>query len=171
MLLLEPGEIFFEDYSVSAKSLLETEWTDGRLKLCSKSLVFVNKDLNRPLIKIQLKEVIGVEKWNSEEWDKGLIYFPFFHYFTIYNDKTSLSFLFFHRSDNVLCVKCKQYVEMLEGNVLAPYKFLHKENRYFFKFNYAKIEDCLPHILQLLRAATLPTAEQNAMVYGFIVFS
>lgn len=67
MLLLEPGEIFFEDYSVQMRTL-ETpfskneKWMDGRLKLCSKSLVFVNKDINQPLVKIQLKETISIEQ-------------------------------------------------------------------------------------------------------------
>ncbi|XP_012260336.2 protein FAN [Athalia rosae] len=147
MLLLEPGEIFFEDYSVSVKALInplagDSEWTNGRLKLCSKSLVFVNKDLNKPLIKVQLKEMICTEKWNTASWDA--------------------------RNNNILSVKCKQYVEMLQGNVLAPHKFVHKPEHYLFRFNYATIEDCLPQILQLLRAATLPMAEQNAMITAIV---
>ncbi|XP_015523883.2 protein FAN isoform X1 [Neodiprion lecontei] len=149
MLLLEPGEIFFEDYSVAAKSIVNSpasetydEWIDGRLKLCSKSLVFVNKELTKPLIKVQLKELINIEKWSSKDWSHG--------------------------DDNILFVKCKQYVEMLQGNILAPYKFIHKENHFLFRFNYATIEDCLPQILQLLRATTLPTAEQNAMITAIV---
>jgi len=67
MLLLEPGEIFFEDYSVQMRKLdasfsKDKKWMDGRLKLCSKSLVFVNKDINQPLIKIQLKETTSIEQ-------------------------------------------------------------------------------------------------------------
>ncbi|XP_031833417.1 protein FAN isoform X2 [Nomia melanderi] len=147
MLLLEPGEIFFEDYSVlmkmlDASSLEEQKWIDGRLKLCSKSLVFTNKDINQPLIKIQLKEVIAVDQCDSN---------------------SSIS-----KHSNVLSVQCKQYVEMLEKNILAPYKFIHKHVTLYFYFNYAKIEDCLPQILQLLRAATLPTAEQNAMIMAIV---
>lgn len=53
---------------------------------------------------------------------------------------------------------------MLEGNILAPYKFIHKPADFQLSFNYVKVDDCLPQILQLARAATLPTAEQNAMV-------
>lgn len=70
----------------------------------------------------------------------------------------------FSRSNSTLSVHCKQYVEMLEGNILAPYKFIHRPAEFQFSFNYVKINDCLPQISQLLRAATLPTAEQNAMV-------
>lgn len=70
MLLLEPGEIFFEDYSVQmrrldARFLENKNWMEGRLKLCSKSLVFANKDINQPLIKIQLKETTFVEQCTS----------------------------------------------------------------------------------------------------------
>lgn len=53
---------------------------------------------------------------------------------------------------------------MLKGNRLEPYKFIPKSTTLLFIFDYANVEDCLPHIMQLLRAATLPTAEQNAMV-------
>ena len=66
-----------------------------------------------------------------------------------------------------MSIDCNTYVKMLEGNVLAPYKFVHKKTCFQFSFNYANVEDCLPQILQLLRAATLPTAEQNAMVNIF----
>ncbi|XP_015181599.1 PREDICTED: protein FAN-like isoform X1 [Polistes dominula] len=147
MLLLEPGEIFFEDYSVQMRAVKSSfpkqkEWIDGRLKLCSKSLVFVNKDFIQPLIKIQLKEITTVEQDNSED-----------------NIETPT---------NMLNIKCKQYVEMLEKNVLAPYKFIHKNAMFQFCFNYAKVENCLPQILQLHRAATLPTAEQNAMIMTIV---
>ncbi|XP_043276506.1 protein FAN-like isoform X2 [Venturia canescens] len=117
MLLLEPGEIFFEDYSVRMKiqdpsNSSKVEWVDGRLKLCCKSLVFVSKDINQPLIKVQLKETCKVEK-------------------------------------------------ITDNNASGNASFL-------FSFNYANVEDCLPHIMQLLRAATLPTAEQNAMIMAIV---
>ncbi|XP_012243808.1 protein FAN [Bombus impatiens] len=147
MLLLDSGEIFFEDYSVQMKLVdnstsEEQTWRDGRLKFCSKSLVFVNKDINQPLIKIQLKETIAIDQCQSN------------------NDLAKCS--------NILLVQCKQYVKMLEKNILAPYKFIHQNTTFHFYFNYAKIDDCLPQILQLFRAATLPTAEQNAMIMAIV---
>ncbi|XP_058806597.1 protein FAN-like [Phymastichus coffea] len=144
MLLLDPGEILFEDYSVSIKiidlsnSSDSQQWIDGRLKLCSKSLVFVSKDVNLPLMKIQFKDTVTATKASIKD------------YFSRYN--------------HILNVHCQQYVEMLEGNVLAPYKFIHKSVNFQFLFDYIEVDDCLPQILQLLRAATLPTAEQNAMI-------
>ncbi|XP_050589854.1 protein FAN-like isoform X2 [Bombus affinis] len=120
----------------------EQTWRDGRLKFCSKSLVFVNKDINQPLIKIQLKETIAIDQCQSN------------------GDLAKCS--------NILLVQCKQYVKMLEKNILAPYKFIHQNTTFHFYFNYAKIDDCLPQILQLFRAATLPTAEQNAMIMAIV---
>ncbi|KAK0098497.1 hypothetical protein PV326_007758 [Microctonus aethiopoides] len=145
MLLLEPGEIFFEDYSVRMKlnDLSEDKnkcWMDGRLKLCSKSLVFVNKDINEPLIKLQFKEIISIETIPTKEKESG----------------------------NILSAQCRQYTEMLKGNRLEPYKFVHKKACFLVSFDYAKADDCLPQILQLLRASTLPTAEQNAMVMTIV---
>lgn len=70
MLLLDPGEIFFEDYSVQIKledtASEKNKWLDGRLKFCSKSLVFVSKDINQPLIKILLKDTTKIEKCNLD---------------------------------------------------------------------------------------------------------
>lgn len=67
MLLLDPGEIFFEDYSAQM-SLIELagetkkcQWIEGRLKLCSKSLVFVSPDFCFPLTKILLKETVSID--------------------------------------------------------------------------------------------------------------
>ncbi|KAG5342883.1 FAN protein, partial [Acromyrmex heyeri] len=145
MLLLEPGEIFFEDYSVQMKKLdsqfsKDNKWMEGRLKLCSKSLVFVNKDINQPLIKLQLKETTSIEQY------------------TLSNDIVS----------NILSIECKQHVEMLEKNILAPYRFIHQNTIFHFCFNYAKVEDCLSQILQLHRAASLVTIEQNAMIMAIV---
>ena len=56
---------------------------------------------------------------------------------------------------------------MLEKNILAPYRFIHQNTIFHFCFNYAKVEDCLSQILQLHRAASLITIEQNAMVILF----
>lgn len=68
----------------------------------------------------------------------------------------------------MLSVECKQYVEMLEKNILAPYRFIHQNTVFQFGFNYGKVEDCLPQILQLHRAASLVTAQQNAMVNALL---
>ena len=64
LLLLEPGEIYFQDLAVNyiydeTKALTEENFQRGWLKICSKSIVFVpikerNKD---PLLKFPLNDV------------------------------------------------------------------------------------------------------------------
>lgn len=105
--------------------------------MCSKSLVFEPNSLMRPIVKIPLKDCQIIEQW-----------------------KGTAKFI---NCNNVLTVQCKIYIEMLEGNVLAPHKFC--ENGHFlFLFKYSDILDCLNQICQLQRASTLPAVEQANMV-------
>lgn len=69
LLLLEPWEIYFEDLSVY---LCTTEnYGDfpksgseklGRLKICSKSVVFEPKDIAMPLLKMQYDHCSSIEE-------------------------------------------------------------------------------------------------------------
>nr|XP_022903280.1 protein FAN-like [Onthophagus taurus] len=147
LLLLEPSEIYFEDFSaicvrsdVTSKTY-DFKKQDGRLKLCSKSLVFDPKDTSKPLIKMQLRDCQIIEKWKGKSK--------------------------FIRSAHVLSIICKTYIEMLEGNEIAPYKF-EENGRFLFLLNYANIEDCLQQILQLQRANTLPALEQSNMISAIV---
>jgi factor associated with neutral sphingomyelinase activation len=69
---LEPAEIYFEDFSAflfpldANKHEFEKKKQIGRLKVCSKSIVFDPKDMNKPLIKIRLKECIKISQWDGE---------------------------------------------------------------------------------------------------------
>ncbi|XP_026322727.1 protein FAN-like isoform X2 [Hyposmocoma kahamanoa] len=141
MLLLEPGEIYFEDYSCTMsdkESLVEGKARQGRLKLCSKSLVFEPRDWACPLIKLHFKDctTISVVKPRS----------------------------FCQSSSQVIKVKTKQYAEMLEENILAPYKFIYQEREFYVCFDFASAEECLGPMQQLQRASTLHAPEHNSMV-------
>ncbi|KAF5306415.1 hypothetical protein FQA39_LY08924 [Lamprigera yunnana] len=144
LLLLEPGEIYFEDFSAcyipsdTTTKNYELKKQMGRLRMCSKSLVFDCQDLNKPIIKIPLKECTILEQFKGNA-------------------------RFLNKNRNVLSVCSKQYIEMLEGNVIAPYKFCGFA-RFLFLLNYANISDCLPRITQLQRASTLPAADQADMI-------
>lgn len=147
--MLDPGEIYFEDFSASVIALANNDLDNydnkkqpGRLKMCSKSLVFEPKNISLPLIKIPLRDCKIIEQWKSKS--KIL------------------------KNQNVIHVMCKQYVQMLEGNLIAPYKFCNSGN-YLFELNYAKVEDCLPQICQLHRASTLHAGEQTDMVRCFFL--
>ncbi|XP_045511123.1 protein FAN-like [Colias croceus] len=137
MLLLEPGEIYFEDYSCTMNdnnTLTSGILTPGRLKICSKSLVFEPRDWVTPLIKLHLKECIQISEVNG--CDKK----------------------------NVIRVEMKQYCEMLEDNILAPYKFKYESKDFYFFLDFVSVDECLSEMLQLHRASSLHAPEHNSMI-------
>lgn len=148
LLLLEPGEIYFEDFSVD---LLQSDGGDqqsssliGRLKMCSKSVVFEAKDdIRQPLIKIAYKDCLQIRRWEPTRLDT--------------------------MECNVLAIECSHFTEMLNDNVVQPYQ--QKDGKVFlFNFHYAKLDDYIQQLCQLHRASTLHAYEQNSMI-ATIVFS
>ncbi|XP_057671773.1 protein FAN-like [Diorhabda carinulata] len=148
LLQLDPGEIYFEDFSAifippdTTPKTYDNKKQDGRLKMCSKSLVFDPKDISKPIIKILFKDCVVIEQW-----------------------KGTAKFL--NSNNNVLSVSCKEYVELLEKNIIAPYQFKGPVN-FLFLLNYASIANCLPQICQLHRASSLPAAEQADMIAAIV---
>ncbi|CAK1544164.1 unnamed protein product [Leptosia nina] len=140
MLFLEPGEIYFEDYSCSmlcdndSDKQSKDSSIQGRLKLCSKSLVFEPRDWSSPLIKLHLKECKNITEIDS--CDKR----------------------------NVIRLEMIQYCEMLEDNVLAPYKFIYENKDFYFSLDFVSVDECLRQMLQLHRASTLHAPEHNTMI-------
>lgn len=64
MLLLEPNEIYFEDFIVNLLDAAnETPISDGHLKMCSKSIVFDPKNKLESIIKIQYKDCDEIYHW------------------------------------------------------------------------------------------------------------
>ena len=57
---------------------------------------------------------------------------------------------------------------MLDKNILAPFKFIRGQKSFIFSLIYGKIDDYLPLMCQLRRAATLPPVEQNGMVAAMV---
>ncbi|XP_059049861.1 protein FAN-like [Achroia grisella] len=139
LLLLEPGEIYFEDFSCTMsdeESVKVGNARQGRLKLCSKSLVFEPREWVYPLVKLQFKDcdTLSVVKLSHDV------------------PKTAIK------------IKIKQFAEMLEENVLAPYKFIYESRDFFIFFHFASAEECLSQMEQLQRASTLHAPEHNSMV-------
>ncbi|XP_052745807.1 protein FAN isoform X2 [Bicyclus anynana] len=136
MLLLEPGEIYFEDYSctMNKANLQDKNAIQGRLKLCSKSLVFEPREWDHPLIKLHFKECTDIDTITTNE------------------------------ARNTIKVRVNQYAEMLKENILAPYKFLYEDEDFYFFFDFSSAEECLTQMQQLMRASTLHAPEHNSMI-------
>uniref|UniRef100_A0A146LEF4 Protein FAN n=2 Tax=Lygus hesperus TaxID=30085 RepID=A0A146LEF4_LYGHE len=172
LMLLEPGEIYFEDFSVHLQ-VIDEDGSEacgsstlpsviGRLKVCSKSIVFDPQDHHRAIIKILLKECTEIDRYQDQDNETSTPHRP--GYLTIVQGYVPDFQAGNESNTNVLQVVCKQHAEIFESNVLAPYKFKNVKRTFLFSLNYAHIKDCLPLVSQLYRASTLPAAEQNQMV-------
>jgi factor associated with neutral sphingomyelinase activation len=145
LLLLEFGEIYFEDYSCIyyPNASTESESIDrkerGRLKVCSRSLIFDPLDHAFPILKIALRDCKKIE---SRQQQSG----------------TSSSFV----------VVCSQYTEMLEGNIISPHKFVRTEMRCQFSLSYISVDEVLPQIQTLQRASRLLKAEHQTLVNSIV---
>jgi factor associated with neutral sphingomyelinase activation len=150
LLLLEPGEIYFEDFSANLindnkNNQSSDEKINGQLKMCSKSLVFeVTNNTEMPLIKIQYTDCINIAKW------AGSLYM---------------------KENNVLAVDCSQYTEIMVNDTIAPYVNKNEKKSFLFNLHYVKVSDYLPQICQLKRASSLNIYEQNSMVSGSVRIS
>ncbi|KAK4287855.1 hypothetical protein Pmani_039089 [Petrolisthes manimaculis] len=159
LLLLEPGEIYFEDYAAiytlpvpenqdceGWHIKFEDGYLRGRLKVCSKSLVFDPRDLRAPIIK-----------------------FPFRAMETIVEGQATSSHPAIGNGDGKMVeVRTNLTVEMLEGGVLQPYTFCRKSHTHVFQLVYCGVDSVLPQACQLHRAATLPPNDQNTMIQAII---
>ncbi|XP_059177042.1 protein FAN-like [Physella acuta] len=148
LLLLDPGEIYFEDFSVfyypAGLSLQQAinKKQRGHLKLCSKSIVFVPQEIQFPILKFPLRFV-----QNIDEWTGGL----------------------FTKVEKGIMISTQQTVEMKEKNIVAPFIFKKEECQHLFSLNYASVDDCLPQMCQLHRASTLPPCDQQAMLNAIML--
>lgn len=145
LLLLEPNEIYFEDFQVNliddsdsdSIEIADEQLCVGHLKMCSKSLVFVPKNCDLPMTKIAYKNCNRIFIWPGK-----------------LNGKES----------NVLALSCSQYTEMLSKNIVAPYTFQNESRTFLFNFHYARAYEYLDQLRQLDRASKLHACEQNDMV-------
>lgn len=148
LLLLEPGEIYFEDYSCfcyPGKTEREafTKPQKGRLKICSKSILFDPKDVCYPILKFPLRDCQTIQKWEGpllSKIDKG----------------------------NVIYLECDQVIEMLEGHFIAPYNFKRATTCFRFALQYVSANTCISQILQLQHASMLPSADQASMIMTIV---
>lgn len=59
--MLEPGEICFEDFSVTFYNDSSDITCRGRLRLCSKSVLFEPKEVKNAILKINFSSVNSVQ--------------------------------------------------------------------------------------------------------------
>jgi factor associated with neutral sphingomyelinase activation len=163
LILLEPGEIYFEDYLIyyhyTNSPLLKQqqnkyELQKGKLKVCSKSLVFEPIDINYPLIKFPLKSIEKISDFNDQ------------------NPTQSFNQDFEQIKKHFFYLKCKQITKLKENNKIAPYTCERVSatsmNEFYFQLIFTNVNDTLQLINQLHRANTLPFDAEEIMVNSIV---
>ena len=169
LILLEPGEIYFEDYLVYYHEL-NTPFANttpkksafkslkGNLKICSKSIVFDPINLNAPLVKFQYKSIEKIELFDLDTD----------HNEDIYAFKPTRA----SNEDDVLKKKCfalnvKQTTQCKVNNKIAPYTVIKRDNAndlHYFQFIFRDVNDSLDLVQQLHRASTLEYEQEDLML-------
>jgi factor associated with neutral sphingomyelinase activation len=159
---LSANEIYFEDYIVLHEKTCDNNETiekiKGRLKICSKSLVFVPNDIRTPMIKILYKQILKFE--DSRKNPLSLTNS------TIVSSSATVDQ--HHRQANSLLLTCASIVLMSAHGRIEPYAIDYHTHRIKFDFVYSNVEDCLSVLGQLYRSTTLPFAEQVMMIDSIV---
>ncbi|KAL8570476.1 hypothetical protein ACOMHN_034511 [Nucella lapillus] len=148
LLLLEPGEIYFEDFSVyyfpdgDIDTHAPHRQQQGHLKVCSKSVVFVPKQIQWPIIKFPMRNVEKIE-----EHEPGLL----------------------SKAKHVLKIVSNQHVKMKAKNIVAPFFFEKVRKEHLFTLNYASVDDAVGPMCQIHRASTLMPSEQEVMINAIVL--
>lgn len=152
---LSSREIYFEDYIVSYEDNRSQNKTKGRLKVCSKSLVFVPDDSQMSMIKILYKNIEQFEdaRRNSLSLTDS----------TIFSDRKKTG-----HNLNRLILHCSSVTLIYGRNRIEPYNIEHNQRTISFEFQYTSVEDCLSVIGQLYRSTTLSFPEQMMMIESIV---
>lgn len=185
LILLEPGEIYFEDYLVyyhelkcpfttsgqeehnyqysanQQQTLINDEQSlkklKGNIKICSKSIVFDPINTNYPLIKFQFKSIEKIEQFDDNEINEEE---------DIYSDLKTV------KTSNKLMKKCfaisaKQVTKCKINNKIGPYNVVKREkstDKHYFQFIFTDVNDSLDLMRQLHRASTLDYEQEDIML-------
>lgn len=158
---LSANEIYFQDYAVLCQSTLNNDQQTkikGRVKICSKSLVFVPTDIRSSMIKITYKQISKFEDGRKNALSLTDS--------TIVSSSSSSNV---HKKDsNSLIITCSSVTLMAINGRIEPYTVLYDTHRFSFEFVYSNVEDCLSVVGQLYRSTTLSFPEQVMMIESIV---
>ncbi|KAL7880024.1 hypothetical protein SRHO_G00022780 [Serrasalmus rhombeus] len=148
LLLLDLEEYYFEQHTAyhmtgNGSSSLPNRYNQGSLKICSKSVIFEPDEVNKPILKIPLKDCKRIEAVEENEGNP-----------------------FKETKPACILVETKQVYLIKEGDVVAPYKYERGERNVIFQLDMPlKTEDVVQTLLQLHRASCLDKlGDQTAMI-------
>lgn len=185
LILLEPDEIYFEDYLVYYNELKcpfsdnNSDTTNnfsqlkGNLKICSKSFVFDPINLNYPLVKFPYKSIEKIVKFDEYE-NNEMIGEDEDIYST--NNKTSLLSSNSPKLNKnelnqlkkkTFAINTKQVIKCKANNKIGPYNITKRDkpnDLHYFQFIFTNVNDSLDLLCQLHRASTLEYEQEDLML-------
>ncbi|XP_076828575.1 protein FAN [Brachyhypopomus gauderio] len=144
LLLLDLEEYYFEQHTAyHMTDNVPNRRMRGSLKICSKSVIFEPDEVNKPILKIPLKDCKRIEGTGETEANP-----------------------FKGTSPTCVLLETKQVYLIKEENVVAPYKYERGERTVRFHLEMArKTDDVVQTLLQLHRASCLDKlGDQTAMI-------
>ncbi|CAF4582282.1 unnamed protein product [Rotaria sp. Silwood1] len=155
---LSANEIYFQDYAVFCQSTLNNDQQikiKGRVKICSKSLVFVPNDIRSPMIKISYKQISKFEDSRNNE-------------LSLTNSTLISSSNTNKNNSNSLILTCSSVTLMSINGRIEPYTIIYDTHRFYFEFVYSNVEDCLSVVGPLYRSTKLSFPDQVMMIKSIV---
>lgn len=155
---LSANEIYFEDYAVYCQSTVNDDQQakiKGRLKICSRSLVFIPNDLHSPMMRILYKQISKFEDSGKNELNLTAS--------TIVSSSKSNQ----SNSKSLILIASSVTLMSIHGRI-EPYTTIYDTHRFHFEFSYTNAEDWLPVVGQLYRSTTLPFPDQVMMIESIV---
>eukprot|EP01137_Pigoraptor_chileana_P021867 Opistho-2@86107 len=145
LLMLEHGETYVEDFSayqvpIGKEDARKSRRIEGRLKLCSRSLVFDPQDISHAVLRFPFRDCTAIG--DVEGGTDG--------------------------NEELLYLVCNQTIEMREDNVVAPYNFKKERVEYRFSLKYVSLTIVLSRILELRSIADLSRAAHETQLASII---
>jgi hypothetical protein len=185
LLLLEPGEIYFEDFLVYYHELncpfvscngnqtsTFNKPQKGNLKICSKSIIFDPLNLALPLIKFPYKmveKIVRFDESNSSLEGQENTDYEDIYSSTSSTRKNSLSLSpeIVQLRSKCFAIGAKQHTLCKQNNKIGPYTLVKREqpnSLHYFQFIFTSPGDSLNLFEQLHRASTLDFEQEELMI-------
>jgi factor associated with neutral sphingomyelinase activation len=189
LILLEPDEIYFEDYLVYYNELkcpfnsnndsdtVNFNQLKGNLKICSKSFVFDPINLNYPLVKFPYKSIEKIIKFDEYEYENDKLIredediYSTNNKMSLFGTNSSVTSLNKNELNQLkkktFAINSKQIIKCKANNKIGPYNIVKRDkpnDLHYFQFIFTNVNDSLDLLCQLHRASTLEYEQEDLML-------
>ena len=147
LLIMEPREIYLEDFGATYLGFdqhgtlpVGTVPVKGRFRICTKSVIFDPLDWKYPIVKLLFK--------TSQKPNEG-------------NERLRKQAKAFDMNENFIVLNNSKCVELLQSNVIGPYKITEKPKIHFFYFHHTHSYPIYELLERLVEISSLPIVDRE----------